>query len=63
MRQAGGCEPPACFGTGTAGDRVLATVTWDLLDETEVKVSAWHESYMPTLAGSVFRGLGSFDPA
>jgi hypothetical protein len=30
--------PPACFVTGTGGDRIRATITRELLRETDGKV-------------------------
>lgn len=44
-------------------ESALATVTWDLLDETGGKVSSWRESYTLALDGNVFRVFGSIDHA
>ena len=44
-------------------ESALATVTWDLLDETGGKVSSWRESYTLALDGDVFRVFGSIDHA
>jgi len=44
-------------------DCVLATVTWDLLDDANGRLSSWRESYTLALDGDAFRVFGSIDHA